>query len=283
MMKGRASHMTDDKKLIFYIDAYSPETIPMAKLAEYMADFAALLGKEQGVHFDHLESGSTTIVSRVEYEDLPKVTTRLNDIRHGTAPKELAQIFEQIDIRLANDNAIGRVLEEGKDSATAELLAFPGRHRTKGQSYGPFTQEGHLDGVLISVGGRDETIRIRLQNGDTIYSKIEPTRTIARELAKHLFEPVRIYGPGRWLREADGRWTLIGFRGQRFDVLQTGALLDTVAALRAVPGSGWKDMDDLLAELAWQAWPIPPSIAPRSVSRTSRLAASWRLSRGFRG
>ena len=84
--------MTDDKKLIFYIDAYSPETIPMAKLAEYMADFAALLGKEQGVHFDHLESGSTTIVSRVEYEDLPKVTTRLNDIRQGTAPKELAQL-----------------------------------------------------------------------------------------------------------------------------------------------------------------------------------------------
>jgi hypothetical protein len=33
--------MTDDKKLVFYIDAYSPETIPMAKLAEYMADFAA--------------------------------------------------------------------------------------------------------------------------------------------------------------------------------------------------------------------------------------------------
>jgi hypothetical protein len=34
--------MNDDKRLIFYIDAYSPDTIPMAKLAEYMADFAAL-------------------------------------------------------------------------------------------------------------------------------------------------------------------------------------------------------------------------------------------------
>jgi hypothetical protein len=33
----------------------------------------------------------------------------------------------------------------------------------------------------------------------------------------------------------------------------------------------------------WQACPIPPSIAPRSVSCPSRLAASWRLSRGFRG
>jgi hypothetical protein len=241
--------MTDGKKLIFYIDAYSPETIPMAKLAEYMADFAALLGKEHGVHFDHLEPGSTTIVTRVEYEDVPKVTTRLNDIRQGTAPKELAQIVAQIDNRLANDNAIGRVLEEGEDGTTAELLAFPGRTRPKAQSYGPFTQEGHLDGVLISVGGKDETISLRLQNGDTTYSKIETTRTIARELGKHLFEPVRIYGSGRWMREADARWTLLGFRVHRFDVLKTGTLLDTVAALRAVPGSGWKDIDDPLAEL----------------------------------
>src|SRR3954470_2064149 len=84
--------MEDGTRITFYIDVYSPDTIPMAKLAEYMADFAALLGKEHGVHFDHLESGSTTIVSRVEYEDLPKVTTRLNDIRQGTASKELAQL-----------------------------------------------------------------------------------------------------------------------------------------------------------------------------------------------
>ena len=73
----------DDKKLSFYIDAYSPETIPTAKLALYMADFAALLGKEHAVHFDHLEGGSTKIVSRVECEDVPKVTTRFTDIRTG--------------------------------------------------------------------------------------------------------------------------------------------------------------------------------------------------------
>lgn len=241
--------MTEDKKLIFYIDAYSPESIPMAKLAEYMADFAALLGKEHGVHFDHLEPGSTKIVSRVEYEDVPKVTTRLHDIRQGAAPKELARIVAQIDTRLANDNAIGRVLEEGEDGVMAELLAFPGRTRPKAQSYGPFTQEGHLDGVLISVGGKDETISIRLQNGDTTYSKCETTRSIARELGKHLFEPVRIYGNGRWMREIDGQWALIGFRVHRFDVLQTGTLRDAVAALRAVPGSGWKDIADPLAEL----------------------------------
>lgn len=242
--------MDHDKKLIFYIDAYSPETIPMAKLAEYMADFAALLGKEHAVHFDHLEGGSTKIVSRIEFEDVPKVTTRLTEIRNGTAPKELARLVAQIDDRLANDNAIGRVLfEEGERGTTGELLAFSGRDRPKAQNYGPFNQEGHLDGVLIGVGGKDETISIRLQNGEITHSHCDTTRTIARELGKHMFEPVRIYGTGRWIREVSGQWTLIRFRIHRFDVLGTESLRETVAALRAVPGSGWKDIDDPLAEL----------------------------------
>jgi hypothetical protein len=239
-----------DKQLIFHIDAYSPETIPMAKLAEYMTDFAALLGKENAVHFDHLEPGSTKIVSRVEFEDVPKVRNRLTEARNGTASKDLARIVAQIDARLANDNATGRILfAEAERGVTAELLAFPGRDRPKVQSYGPFNQEGHLDGVLFSIVGRDETVSVRLQNGETTYTGCETTRSIARELGKHMFEPIRVHGTGRWVRETDGHWNLIRFRIHRFDTLGTDSLRETVAALRAVPGSGWKDIDDPLAEL----------------------------------
>jgi hypothetical protein len=242
--------MNDDKRLIFYIDAYSPETIPMAKLAEYMADFATLLGKENAVHFAGLEKGSTRIAARVEFEDLPKVTARLHEIRRGTPPKDAAKIFDQIDTRLANDNAIGRILVEGEAGAVpAELLAFPGRTRPHAQSYGPFTQEGHLDGVLISVGGKDDTISLRLQNGDTTYTNCDTTRPTARELGKHLFEPIRVHGTGRWMREQDGKWTLMRFRVHRFEVLESANLRDTVTALRAVRGSEWSGMDDPLSEL----------------------------------
>lgn len=242
--------MSDDKKLTFYIDAYSPATIPMAKLAEYMADFAALLGKEHGVHFDHLEPGSTKIVSRIEYEDAPKVTNRLRDISRGNLTKETAKLMAQIDERLANDNAVGRIYEQNEDGeAVAQLIEFPGRTRPKPQSYGPFNQEGSLDGVLIAVGGKDETAHIRLQNGDITYSSCETNRALARELAKHLFEPVRINGTGRWIRETDGQWSLQRFRIQSFSALENSSLRDTVDALRAVQGSGWKDISDPLAEL----------------------------------
>jgi hypothetical protein len=250
MMKSGFTAM-DDKRLIFYIDAYSPDTIPMAKLAAYMADFAALLGKDNAVHFDGLAPGSTKIKARIEFEDVPKVTNRLDDIRRGNPPKDAVKFFTDIDNRLANDNAIGRILiEDDNGTVTAELLTFPGRDRPKAQSYGPFTQEGSLDGLLISIGGKDESISLRLQNGETIYSKCETTRSIARELGRHLFEPVRIFGSGRWMRETDSTWTLIGFRVTRFDTLGTANLRDLTTALRAVKGSHWKEMTDPLAELA---------------------------------
>ena len=240
--------MIQDKRLIFHIDAYSPDTIPMAKLADYMADFAALLGKDNAVHFGGLTSGSTKLAAVVEYEDVPKVESRLGDLRRGNAAKDALKVFEAIDNRLANDNATGRIYVEGE--GTAELLAFPGRDRPKLLTYGPFNQDGHLDGILISVGGKDESISIRLQNGNVTYAKCETNRTTAREMGKHLFEPVRIYGVGRWTREADGTWTLLVFRIHRFEVLKQDSLRDVVSALRAVKGSGWKEIDDPLAELA---------------------------------
>jgi hypothetical protein len=142
------------------------------------------------------------------------------------------------------------LVEDDSGIITGELLAFPGRDRPKAQSYGPFTQEGSLDGLLISIGGKDESISLRLQNGEAIYSKCETTRSIARELGKHLFEPVRIFGSGRWMREADGTWTLLGFRVSRFDVLDKTTLRDLTTALRTVKGSKWKEMADPLAQLA---------------------------------
>ncbi len=40
------------KRYTLYIKAYTPETIPMARLAQYMQNLAALLGHDRAVHFD---------------------------------------------------------------------------------------------------------------------------------------------------------------------------------------------------------------------------------------
>ena len=114
----------------------------MSKLADYMADFATLLGRDHIVHFAGLEHGSTKIAARVAFEDMPKVTARLDGIKRGNLTKETSKLFEQIDTRLANDNAIGQIYIDTDVAPNSRfpLLAFPGRDRPKTQSYGPFSQ-----------------------------------------------------------------------------------------------------------------------------------------------
>ena len=48
-----------------YIDAFTPETIPMARLADYMASFAELLGQREHVHFGELKPGSLSRCPRI--------------------------------------------------------------------------------------------------------------------------------------------------------------------------------------------------------------------------
>ena len=229
-----------------HIDAYTPETIPMARLARYMQNCAALLGHESAVHFDRLMEGSTRLVTRVDFVDVPKVRARLDQVARGEGDGESLKAREEIDRLLTEDDATGFVEdEEGK----ATVLAFPGITRPRPRPYGPFDQEGSLDGLVVSVGGADTTKHVQLQNGDVKYTGLETDRETARRLGKHLFEPVRVYGMGRWLREDDGTWTLKRFKVHDFTVLNGEDLRDAFQGLRAIEGSDWKGMEDPIAAL----------------------------------
>lgn len=235
------------KSYTLYINAYSPETIPMARLAEYMQNLAVMLGHESGVHFEELRPGSTQLAARIDHEYVPKVETQLGRVRGGDAPPEALKAQTEIDRLLAEDNATG-FLYEGTDLG-AQVIQFPGVTRPKPVTYGPFRQEGSLDGVVISVGGADQTAHVQLQNGDLKYTGIETDRETARRLAKHMYEAVRVMGTGRWLRDASGAWLLKKFTMTNFVVLEPETLVSAVEKLRAIEGGEWGDMNDPVAAL----------------------------------
>lgn len=229
----------------YMIDAFTPDTLPMARLAEYMRELAVLLGEPERVHFDRLERGSAVLISKIDRTAAPKVVERLRGLRDGSAPEEVRKAFRQLDAMLAADNAIGRL----EDQAGAEVIAFQGRQRPKPQVFGPFNQEGTLDGTLVRIGGRTKDIRALLDDGLRVYPCIV-TKEQARRLAAHLFDVVRVTGRGRWTREGDGQWRLHGFKVFSFEVLDERPLSAVVAELRSVRGNGWKNVADPYRELA---------------------------------
>ena len=51
------------------LEGFTPATIPMTRLAEYMQQLGKLLGSEAAVHFVRVEDGSVAMVSKVDGGD----------------------------------------------------------------------------------------------------------------------------------------------------------------------------------------------------------------------
>ena len=119
------------------------------------------------------------------------------------------------------------------------------------EEYGPLSQPGQLQGVPISVGGKTADVNINLEDGKNVYY-CQATREIALQIAPLLFyQPIRVYGNGKYFRDADGQWEMRSFRVSHFETLDTRPLAETVERLRAVTRKTGLDKDIItkLAEL----------------------------------
>lgn len=229
----------------FTIDAFTPETLPMSRLAEYMAGLKRLLGEVERVHFVRLDGGSTEMVQRIEPEAVPEIRKRIQSITCDDSPNDVTAAFTWLNRLLAADNATGSLSETESDL----VIDFPGRDQQKPVTYGALNQQGVLDGDLIRIGGRDETVPVHLRDGDVIHI-CNTDRKIARRLGSHLYgRTLRVQGVGRWERDADGTWSLRRFNITEFEILDAASLSEVVGRLRGVEGSGWMNVDDTSAEL----------------------------------
>jgi hypothetical protein len=242
--------MTKQREILeFVIGAYSPETIPMARLAAYMGQFAALLGEPDKVHFVTVATGSARLRAAIEHEAIPKVRKRVVDARTMDGDSEVARAYENLDRFLREDNADGELRTVDGTKQVAPLLYFPGVKRERDEEYGPFHQQSQVYGVPISVGGKKALANVNLEDGDRTYY-CEATRDIALRIAPLLFHNrVRASGMGKYLRNAAGAWQMQSFRIADFEVLDARPLAETVERLRSVSRKTGLDRD-IIAKLA---------------------------------
>ena len=73
----------------FRIDAWSPDTLPMGRLAEYATCLAMLLGSEEHVHLLKVRKGSAVPEIAVERTAEPKVRQRLSLVNTPDVPDDI--------------------------------------------------------------------------------------------------------------------------------------------------------------------------------------------------
>lgn len=230
----------------FKIDAYTPETMPMARLAEYMADLAQLFGETAAVHFVRVDSGCVVLVHKVDQEAVPKIEDRIARTRHGDGPPEAMSAYHRLNQKLRKDNGTGEI----QRATGAQILEFPGKREIQPVSFGAFIQEGTIDGIVIRLGGRQDPVPVHIESGAMIYSVCQASKAIARRLRHHMFDDeLRFFGSGKWFRDDVGAWIMQRFTIANFEPLDSRPLTDVVAELRAIRGSEWESIKDPWAEL----------------------------------
>jgi hypothetical protein len=211
--------------VVLVIDAFTPDTLPMSRLAEYLRPFAAMLGSEANVHFEGVFEGSAVCRAVVEAQDAPKVRERVQGIPSRTAPKTALKAYSEIDDLLAKDNAIGHIAVDGHN-----LIEFPGRRRATQEIIGPVRRSTSIEGQVYSIGGKDETINIHLRNGETELRCVVSIE-LARKLGPHLLGgTVRLFGHGLWSR-IDGEWQMKTFAADDFIALDNSPLQATLGSI----------------------------------------------------
>lgn len=230
----------------FKIDAYTPDSIPMARLAKYLAALADFLGEESMVHFVGIEKGSTVVVEKIQQEAIPKVESRIMLVKRGDEASEAMKKYQHLNQLLREDNGAG-YLFRGK---RGKLLPFPGINAASPTDYGAFWQEGTLDGVPIRVGGRLLTVPVTIQQEDRVFVCYAKRALAKRIAAEHLFvTTLRLFGRGRWYRDYKGAWILDRFMIKDFLPLKREPLSQVVNELRAVEGSEWSTLENPWEEL----------------------------------
>ncbi len=192
-----------DYEFHFVIEGFTPDTMPMHRLAEYLQDVATILGEHSHVHLLRTESGSHRVVMAVESHAVPKVNERLRRIQIGEGDRKALDADRRINVRLAEDNTSGKLVPPH-----ANIYPFPGVQKYSQQRVGPISDPDTIAGIPIKIGGQKDIVPVHIQEPDGNIVVCRARRELAHDIAQFIFtQQLRVHGTGKWVRDGHGEWS----------------------------------------------------------------------------
>lgn len=230
----------------FEIPAFTPETMPLDRLLEYLAQVAILLGDPQELHLIRIESASTQPVLAMPHAVGLKARARAEEVQAGGGSERRRNAFMRIQ-QMVGDDGCGPALFKAPEGAV--ILKFDPRANPVATAHS-IRQPTTVQGTLISVGGKQEKSNLLIQDeaGETI-SGCSANRALAKQLAQYLYEPIRLSGDGTWERSAKGVWRLERMTVQAYLPLDDRPLGEVINELQSIPIDWPSDTLQRLKEL----------------------------------
>lgn len=225
------------KELTLKLDGTSPDKLTMSRLAEYLRELAVLYGSVEQVHFDRVAPGSADLKSGVLESAHSEVVLRVREAHQGVGQKKAVLAFNRLGELMVEDRVVGSILSDG-----SVIAQFPSVNKRSDPLI--IFEEGSVQGYLYNIGGKDETVPVRLEGANEESLNCETTTEVAQALAKHLFSYIRVHGKGEWIRKDEGGWRLRKLWIKSYEPLSDGSLRETADKLLGLGQTGWESMDD---------------------------------------
>jgi len=233
------------KEIRFHIEGTTPHELPMARLADYLNTLSVLFGNEHHVHFLRVETGSAPCVIEVDQEYEEKIFSRVKRATLKRGPRDAVKASHSLREMLKKDELWADLKRENGEV----VASYPLVKEKKQETFGPFWQDGSLDGMVVRLGGIDETLPVHLVYEGRSYI-CNAGRDIVRKLGPYIWgNPVRVHGRGKWYRGEQGIWEMLFFDIHSWEPLEPSTLSDAVARLRAIPNNELHTLKDPLAEM----------------------------------
>ena len=222
--------MADFEELSFVIPGHTPETMPLTRLLEYLHQMSLVLGEGDKLHLVAIRDGSCAPLFRVDRETAARAKASARRVASGDGTKRQVDAFNSVRRMLRRDGVRRRpALLRSADTVVLQIEAAPTETALTG-----IRQASSADGALIRIGGAGDNASIQLQDLEgNIVSGFTAKRALAKDLAHHMWDPVRLFGVGQWGRSEDGVWQLERMQVQGFDPLEDESLAMTMSKLRA--------------------------------------------------
>jgi len=227
------------------IKGFTPENLPLSRMAEYVSALAELIGDDVQASFERVTKGSAQLKINIRDDDAEIAVNKIRLASSADEGSSARRGYEKIQSLLASD----KTSAEFRPHKGAVILNFPGAPKNV-LRLATLKETGEINGRIIKVGGRDETIPISIRIPDGSVVSCTANVEMARKLKRYLLEPIDVilFGEGKWQRTESGAWEIIDFRildVSEIDFANFDAELEKVRSA----GSGWDDVDDVDAEL----------------------------------
>jgi len=239
--------MSDFERLDFDIPAFTPETMPLDRLIEYLQQIALIIGDTNNLHLIEVAKGSTVPGFLVPKNIAGIARERAAMVERGDGTVVQMRAYDRVRRMIRRDSG-GSERVARLRSTNRIILEIPPAPDDSGILVG-IRQQSSIDGCLIRIGGSGDSAALQMQDMEgQVLSGFTASKTLAKEMAALIYEPMRVSGVALWNRSAEGVWEMDRMQVQSYELLDDEPATVLLDRLRGLDVKWPDDADQKLSD-----------------------------------